>query len=1308
MSLRIRENRKPTRHRRRKLETLEPRLLLADTSPPAFLQWFESSYDTIEERTADVFAAGYGAVWLPPPGRADISDFSVGYDVYDRFDLGGPRDETLYGTATGIKTVADTFDRASVDLHLDAIINHTGFSDIATPGCVESGGYPGFLITADWDIDGDFNSAYRYDDLQMRLAGLVDINHAKDYQFIRHPVSAGDPDNIPSAGTTPDGAGRLANLPDASNRQFYPDKDGPAIYVFDPSTGESGIPIYSFNVDCPECGDPGKENATGYLMRYLQWAVQVVGVDGFRLDAAKHVEGFAFNFFDRAVYRQNPRLLLDGSPKHVFSYSEVFDGNRSYLQGFIRKDINPFDPGRIGGNRDVLDFSQYFVLRDNLTGNGFANDWRNIVYADMDTFDDGLRNGSAGVKFVQSHDDFPPHLGNVAHAYMLMLPGNAVVYLNGKEFGDNRDFPKGGRGDALGGVYGDAVKKLVQIRNTHGRGDFRERWLEKELFAFERSGSAVVGLSNRLDGGFDERWVNVDLPYGTYLVELTGNASNPAIDPFDDIPEVIQVTNDCFECQSKVSLRIPRNTSPNGNNHNSGYVVYGLATPQAPAGLQLSNVDSILPGSVPNATDYDNGITRLSDLHVIKADSFDVQLQTVPVNLLGSIRDAPADGDNALLRIDGGFDANGNGYIDYTTPGSVSYGFEAFQTKHSDLWTGGDGEFRQTVDATQLAEGTHFIEVIAFRHRDDGGPPVYSSFRKSVYVDRLPPQVDVMSFDPFQNDPGTLENRDLVIQSLDKTADSVHVFRDLPAAITEQQILDYVLNGTPVPGFDLGNAGGQAAQIDRDQFVFGYTGLQHGNHVATTVTFEPTGTVSVQRLPGQFTESIIGAGLGDVTYDGQYNVDDVNTFRWLLEQDNTQFSPAADMNGDGLIHYADLVLFCQRLVDVGADPATQDAHRQLHEDYFVAVDDPGYATNEDTTLDIAPPGVLGNDHDPSAIGGNLNLTAGTFSSIHGAQVTLNSDGSFRYDPTSAGLLQALNSGQSIVDTFQYSITDGWGSMDTATVSVTVTGVTDGVPPSVVGRHLFYKNSYFDDVSDDNAIADDKSALLPGHTTSFQNYSSYSRGINGVMIDLQNPTNGTAIDASDFVFRNGNEDPSAAWTAAPQPASVTVRSGAGVGGADRVVISWDDNLIRNTWLEVTVLANGRTGLASNDVFYFGNAVGDSVGQAVVNGFDYAGPRDNPHGMTNRAAVTDRFDYNRDSLVDGADLAIARDQANSFLNTLRWISVPAAPPPPSPAPLVWQPLLLDTLRPSSTEDDRVDELIYLADDPIRRLRLLDWQL
>ena len=59
-----------------------------------------------------------------------------------------------------------------------------------------------------------------------------------------------------------------------------------------------------------------------------------------------------------------------------------------------------------------------------------------------------------------------------------------------------------------------------------------------------------------------------------------------------------------------------------------------------------------------------------------------------------------------------------------------------------------------------------------------------------------------------------------------------------------------------------------------------------------------------------------------------------------------------------------------------------------------------------------------------------------------------------------------------------------------------------------------------------------------------------------------------------------------------PTRITVRPGAGQDGADRITLIWADNAIRNSWLQVTVLATDATGLAANDVFYFGNAVGES--------------------------------------------------------------------------------------------------------------------
>ena len=456
--------------------------------------------------------AGYGNLWTPPPGRAETGNQSVGYDQYDRFDLGYAGNPTLYGTETGLKTLASTLDKINTNLHLDLVWNHNGFADRGTNGFEASGGYPGFWMGTGTN-DGDFHSPYASGDLDGRLSGLIDIDQTTNHQFIRNPVP-GFANNIP-AGTTPF-YGKLANVPTEANRRFYMDQGTSSMTYYEPRTGQT-FTYHQFNTANPSAGDPVAENALGYLMRNARWLVEEIGADGFRIDAAKHFPGWVMDYYDASVYRANPRLLLDGSRQDVFGYVEVFDSNTNYLQTFVRKDINPNNPGTAGGNRDALDFASFNAMKNNLSGNGYQNNWYNMVYASMDYQDDNMMNGSAGVKFVTNHDEHGAYLSNTAHAYMLMLPGNATVYFNAKEFGDGRNFPKDGRGDALGGVWGDTITTLTNIRSTHGRGDYRERWMSKELHAYERSGSAVVLLSNRTDSGYDSRTLRVDLRRGRGL-----------------------------------------------------------------------------------------------------------------------------------------------------------------------------------------------------------------------------------------------------------------------------------------------------------------------------------------------------------------------------------------------------------------------------------------------------------------------------------------------------------------------------------------------------------------------------------------------------------------------------------------------------------------------------------------------------------------------------------------------------------------------------------------------------------------------
>ncbi len=216
---------------------------------------------------------------------------------------------------------------------------------------------------------------------------------------------------------------------------------------------------------------------------------------------------------------------------------------------------------------------------------------------------------------------------------------------------------------------------------------------------------------------------------------------------------------------------------------------------------------------------------------------------------------------------------------------------------------------------------------------------------------------------------------------------------------------------------------------------------------------------------------------------------------------------------------------------------------------------------------------------------------------------------------------------------------------------------------LVDRHIFYNNSVFDgndpaaNANDDFAIAPDKVALLPGETATFANYTSYSRGINGVMVDIAGLP-GTPT-AADFALKVGNSSDPGSWADAPAPASVTVRAGAGTDGSDRVTITWADNDIQKQWLQVTVLATAETGLAEADVFYFGNAIGESGNSALdakVDANDMLAIRSNPRSFLDPAPIDFAYDLNRDARVNATDMLIARDNQTHFLNALKLITVP----------------------------------------------------
>jgi uncharacterized delta-60 repeat protein len=227
----------------------------------------------------------------------------------------------------------------------------------------------------------------------------------------------------------------------------------------------------------------------------------------------------------------------------------------------------------------------------------------------------------------------------------------------------------------------------------------------------------------------------------------------------------------------------------------------------------------------------------------------------------------------------------------------------------------------------------------------------------------------------------------------------------------------------------------------------------------------------------------------------------------------------------------------------------------------------------------------------------------------------------------------------------------------------------GLPaPGVRGRHVFYNRSALDGgdpaatAGDDAAIAIDKQPLLPGQAASAVNVTGYSRGINGLMIDVAGLDPAAEPTLADLELHVGD---GATWAPAPA-ASVSVRRGAGTGGADRVTLTFPDGAVRNTWLRVTVRATAVTHFTEPDVFYFGNLVGETATDAgaapAVDAADLARIRRNLFRTTNDATAA--CDLDRDGSVDADDLLLARANQGHRLTVFTASTTPA-PSAPLPA-------------------------------------------
>lgn len=231
------------------------------------------------------------------------------------------------------------------------------------------------------------------------------------------------------------------------------------------------------------------------------------------------------------------------------------------------------------------------------------------------------------------------------------------------------------------------------------------------------------------------------------------------------------------------------------------------------------------------------------------------------------------------------------------------------------------------------------------------------------------------------------------------------------------------------------------------------------------------------------------------------------------------------------------------------------------------------------------------------------------------------------------------------------------SNETAGDTITFTiGSTAVCTEGITGRYVFYNNSAWDgnnaaaNANDDNAIATDKQALMVGSTATTANFINYSKGLNGIMIDVchlgSDPVLGDG-DQDIWVWM-GNSNGLQDWTPAPLP-TVTIRRGQGANLSDRVVLTWPDypatgSIPNSKWIWVGLYNVSGTVWPVEDQFLFGVAIGNADSNVVVNALDLSAIKSH-YTLPNQAAVNNPYDIDRNKTVNALDISKSKASYNT---------------------------------------------------------------
>ena len=466
---------------------------------------FENSYaNYLTELAPRLRELDINAVWVPPFVK-NTGTNSVGYSPFDAYDLGDKYQKgsvtTRFGTKDDVLRMIAVMHANGIEVIADVVLNHV----------VGAGGEDG-------GAGGDDPNAY--DDKW------------KNFRYVCYETPYKD-------GKKEDYWNRKGRWP--KNWQNFHANEGHLSNDGDWCAGWWGPDV------CYESGAYGKSsNVVGYnpdqsknYMRdqtreWMNWFKKQTAVDGYRWDAVKHYPEWAQQDFLYNVKYSLPEFAQGGQA--MFSVGE-FIGSKGEIDGYCQKVqyANGSTEFAMGG----YDVPLRGAIKNGVIDNGGYGNLGAVVGEQIgmryNDYGDGQR-VHRSLNYINSHDTFRPivddkgnykdwdggnELGGhadpfnqrmgMAYATIMAMDGNVSVFMEDLFNLSNSNRYNHMPADENALPVRNYLKNLIWCHQNLWMkyGDYKVRWQDEDLLVIERSGKAIIAVT---DDGANAKdvWIDTD------------------------------------------------------------------------------------------------------------------------------------------------------------------------------------------------------------------------------------------------------------------------------------------------------------------------------------------------------------------------------------------------------------------------------------------------------------------------------------------------------------------------------------------------------------------------------------------------------------------------------------------------------------------------------------------------------------------------------------------------------------------------------------------------------------------------------